>query len=116
VFYAIRRLTRCHLCIQVFKEEEESIKVDLHEGCGRTKLFWLMALTDSKTLKSLVEFRDGGKKLGGGGGAGGGAGAGAACRFCGSTAITGLTAAGNVCGDAECQVCEAGREVSLLVD
>ena len=46
---------------QVFKEEEEAIKVDLHEGCGRTKLFWLMALADSKTLKAMVEFRDGAK-------------------------------------------------------
>ncbi|KAK7473506.1 hypothetical protein BaRGS_00035259, partial [Batillaria attramentaria] len=44
---------------QVFKEEEEAIKVDLHEGCGRTKLFWVMALADSKTLKAMVEFRVG---------------------------------------------------------
>lgn len=43
---------------QVFKEEEEAIKVDLHEGCGRTKLFWLMALADSKTMKAMVEFRE----------------------------------------------------------
>lgn len=49
---------------QVFKEEEEAIKVDLHEGCGRTKLFWLMALADSKTMKAMVEFREHtGKKL-----------------------------------------------------
>lgn len=47
----------CH--VQVFKEEEEAIKVDLHEGCGRTKLFWVMALADSKTLKAMVEFRVG---------------------------------------------------------
>lgn len=44
--------------VQVFKEEEEAIKVDLHEGCGRTKLFWVMALADSKTLKAMVEFRE----------------------------------------------------------
>ena len=43
----------------MFKEEEEAIKVDLHEGCGRTKLFWLMALADSRTLKAMVEFREG---------------------------------------------------------
>lgn len=43
---------------QVFKEEEEAIKVDLHEGCGRTKLFWLMALANSKTMKAMVEFRE----------------------------------------------------------
>ena len=33
--------------------------MDLHEGCGRIKLFWLMALADSKTLKAMVEFREG---------------------------------------------------------
>lgn len=43
----------------MFKEEEEAIKVDLHEGCGRTKLFWVMALADSKALKAMVEFREG---------------------------------------------------------
>ncbi len=46
---------------QVFKEEEEAIKVDLHEGCGRIKLFWVMALADSKTLKAMVEFREASK-------------------------------------------------------
>ena len=45
--------------MQVFKEEEEAIKVDLHEGCGRIKLFWIMALADSKTLKAMIEFREG---------------------------------------------------------
>ena len=49
------------IILQVFKEEEESIKVDLHEGCGRMKLFWLMALADAKTLKAMVEFREGNK-------------------------------------------------------
>ena len=37
----------------------EAIKVDLHEGCGRTKLYWVMALADSRTLKAMVEFREG---------------------------------------------------------
>ena len=46
------------LRLKVFKEEEEAIKVDLHEGCGRTKLFWVMALADSRTLKAMVEFRE----------------------------------------------------------
>lgn len=50
--------------IQVFKEEEESIKVDLHEGIGRTKLFWVMCLADAKTSKAMVEFREGGKGKG----------------------------------------------------
>ena len=43
--------------LQVFKEEEEAIKVDVHEGCGRVKLFWLMALADPKALRAMVEFR-----------------------------------------------------------
>lgn len=41
------------------KEEEDAIRVELHEGCGRTKLFWLLALADSRTLKAIIEFRDG---------------------------------------------------------
>ncbi|TRY68163.1 hypothetical protein DNTS_006161 [Danionella cerebrum] len=56
-FLHLHRRTRSHQR-QVFKEEEEAIKVDLHEGCGRTKLFWLMALADSKTMKAMVEFRE----------------------------------------------------------
>jgi len=44
---------------QVCKEEEEAIKVDVHEGCGRVKLFWILALSDARNLKSLVEFRNG---------------------------------------------------------
>ena len=59
-FLHLHRKTKAHQR-QVFKEEEDAIKVDLHEGCGRTKLFWLMALADSLTLKAMVEFRDGGK-------------------------------------------------------
>ena len=51
------------LLLQVFKEEEEAIKVDLHEGCGRIKLFWIMALADSKTLKAMIEFREGRGKI-----------------------------------------------------
>ncbi|XP_069130438.1 LOW QUALITY PROTEIN: E3 ubiquitin-protein ligase MYCBP2-like [Argopecten irradians] len=80
---------------QVFKEEEEAIKVDLHEGCGRTKLFWVMSLADSKTLKAMVEFREG-RTSSGGAGPG-------TCRFCGTSNNTGLLAIGNVCADAECQ-------------
>ena len=49
-FLHLHRKTKGHQR-QVFKEEEDAIKVDLHEGCGRTKLFWLMALADSLTLK-----------------------------------------------------------------
>ena len=49
-FLHLNRRTRLH-ARQVFKEEEEAIKVNLHEGCGRTKLFWLTAAADSATLK-----------------------------------------------------------------
>ena len=43
---------------QVFKEEEEAVKVELHEGCGRIKLYWTMALADYRTLKGMIEFRE----------------------------------------------------------
>ncbi len=33
--------------------------MDVHEGCGRVKLFWILALSDARNLKSLVEFRHG---------------------------------------------------------
>ncbi|XP_018570490.1 E3 ubiquitin-protein ligase MYCBP2-like [Anoplophora glabripennis] len=81
---------------QVCKEEEEAIKVELHEGCGRTKLFWLLALVDSRTLKALIEFREGGTKKNGVGISG-------ICRFCGATGNSGLLAIGNICADHECQ-------------
>lgn len=48
---------------QVFKEEEEAVKVDLHENSGRVKLYWIVALADSKTLKGMVEFRETGTGL-----------------------------------------------------
>lgn len=90
------------------KEEEESIRVDLHEGCGRTKLFWLLALADKATLQALVEFRDTTSnstdlsvpvartnvqlaRVG-------------ICRYCGMVSNDGLLAIGNVCANDECQV------------
>lgn len=82
---------------QVCKEEEEAIKVELHEGCGRTKLFWLLALADPRTLKALIEFREGGTCTKGVGISG-------ICRFCGTTENSGLLAISNVCADHECQV------------
>lgn len=51
------------LLLQVFKEEEEAVKVDLHENSGRVKLYWIVALADSKTLKGMVEFRETGSGL-----------------------------------------------------
>ncbi|XP_050423071.1 E3 ubiquitin-protein ligase MYCBP2 isoform X2 [Adelges cooleyi] len=93
---------------QVCKEEEEAIRVDLHEGCGRTKLFWLLALADKATLQALVEFRDASTnctelsvpvarvsvqstRVG-------------ICRFCGMMSNDGLLAIGNVCANDECQL------------
>lgn len=71
--------------------------MDLHEGCGRTKLFWVMALADSSTLKAMVEFRErrSGKSANFNSGT---------CRFCGTSSNSGLLAISNVCADQECQV------------
>ncbi|KAJ6639219.1 E3 ubiquitin-protein ligase highwire [Pseudolycoriella hygida] len=96
-FLHLNRKTRSHhrtLC----KEEEEAIRVELHESCGRTKLFWLLALADSKTLKAMVEFRDGNNAIISGPSSSIGR-----CRFCGVTGNSGLLAIGNVCADAQCQ-------------
>ncbi|XP_075774972.1 E3 ubiquitin-protein ligase MYCBP2 isoform X15 [Pelodiscus sinensis] len=93
-FLHLHRRTKTHQR-QVFKEEEEAIKVDLHEGCGRTKLFWLMALADSKTMKAMVEFREQtGKPT---------TSSSEACRFCGCRSGTELSAVGSVCSDVDCQ-------------
>lgn len=73
--------------------------MELHEGCGRTKLFWLLAVADARTLKALVEYREGGARHKGVGTSG-------QCRFCGAVGSSGLLAIGNVCADQECQVCE----------
>ena len=43
---------------QVCKEEEEAIKVDVHEGYGRVKLLWILTISDECNLKVLVEFRN----------------------------------------------------------
>ena len=93
------------VCWQVFKEEQEAIKVDQHEGCGRAKLFWVMCLADAKTHKAMVEFRETSKAGGAsGGGAGGVVGGSGVCRFCGSSGALPLPALGNVCQDPDCQV------------
>lgn len=96
-FLHLNRKTRSHLRT-VCKEEEEAIRVELHESCGRIKLFWLLALVDSKTLNAMVEFRDGKNSIislpsnfvG-------------RCRFCGVSENSGLLAVGNVCADPQCQ-------------
>lgn len=72
--------------------------MELHESCGRTKLFWLLALADSKTLKAMVEFRDGSHTI-----ISGSQDSVGRCRFCGITGNSGLLEIGNVCADAQCQ-------------
>ena len=59
-FININTHTHIHtpFSLQVFKEEEEAVKVELHEGCGRIKLYWTMALADYRTLKGMIEFRE----------------------------------------------------------
>lgn len=81
----------------ICKEEEESIKVELHESCGRIKLFWLLGLADSKTLKGIIEFRDGHNIICDPQNAIG------RCRFCGVYGNSGLLAVGNVCVEQQCQ-------------
>uniref|UniRef100_A0A8C8JY02 RCR-type E3 ubiquitin transferase n=1 Tax=Oncorhynchus tshawytscha TaxID=74940 RepID=A0A8C8JY02_ONCTS len=93
-FLHLHRRTRSHQR-QVFKEEEEAIKVDLHEGCGRTKLFWLMAVADSKTMKAMVEFREHTGKPA--------SSSSDDCRFCGTRNGTELSAVGSVCSNPDCQ-------------
>ncbi|XP_028172131.1 E3 ubiquitin-protein ligase highwire-like [Ostrinia furnacalis] len=100
-FLHLNRAARTHQR-QICKEEESAIRVDIHEGCGRAKLFWLLLLVDRRTLKALAEFRGmdaaEGDELGYAG----------TCRFCGARGSTGLLAIGNVCADQQCQ--EHGRE------
>ncbi|XP_023291814.2 E3 ubiquitin-protein ligase highwire [Lucilia cuprina] len=96
-FLHLNRKTRTHKRT-VCKEEEEAIRVELHESCGRTKLFWLLALADSKTLKAMVEFRDGSHTI-----ISGSQDSVGRCRFCGITGNSGLLEIGNVCADAQCQ-------------
>lgn len=107
-FLHLNRKTWNHLRT-VCKEEEESIKVELHESCGRIKLFWLLGLADSKTLKGMIEFRDGHNmiicdpqnSIG-------------RCRFCGVYGNSGLLAVGNVCVDQQCQEYSANACSKIL--
>ncbi|XP_046683725.1 E3 ubiquitin-protein ligase MYCBP2 isoform X4 [Homalodisca vitripennis] len=96
-FLHLHRRMRMHHR-QVCKEEEEAIRVDLHEGCGRTKLFWALLLADSCTLKAMVEFREGTRPNSKAPGVVSGV-----CRFCGATGSSGLLEIGNICADQECQ-------------
>lgn len=95
---------------QICKEEESAIRIDIHEGCGRAKLFWLLLLVDRRTLKALAEFRglEGGVCDNSGGESSnmlsGAMGLTGMCRFCGTRGNSGLLAIGNVCADQQCQV------------
>ncbi|KAI6656385.1 hypothetical protein LOD99_1184 [Oopsacas minuta] len=80
----------------LFKEEEESMKVDLHEGCGRTKLYWLMAMVDTNSLKSMAEFRGHLAQAAPGSGV---------CRFCDTSGASEMLGLGFVCDDPDCQEC-----------
>ena len=108
-FLHLHRKTKSH-SRQVFKEEEEAIKVDLHEGCGRAKLFWIMALADSLTLKAMVEFREGTNRSGKLSGVGTSGGIGGSinttcfstCRFCGRQSSAELPVLDSVCSDSDC--------------
>lgn len=81
------------------KEEEEAIKVDLHEGCGRVKLFWLLALVDSNTFKGVVEFRENSRDMGVTNRKGLNS---EVCRFCGRANVK--LSENSTCYDEECLV------------
>ncbi|CAH0716569.1 unnamed protein product, partial [Brenthis ino] len=106
-FLHLNRAARNHQR-QICKEEESAIRIDIHEGCGRAKLHWLLLLVDRRTLKALMEFRG----LEGAGNmpseTDGAVGLAGTCRFCGARGNSGLLAIGNVCADQQCQ--EHGRE------
>ena len=95
-FLHLHRRTRLHTR-QVFKEEEEAIKVNLHEGCGRTKLFWLTAVADAATLKGMIEFREeSGRSTGSSAST-------AQCRYCSGSSCAALPVVEGVCSSQECQ-------------
>ena len=88
--------------MKVLKEEEESIRVDLHEGCGRVKFYWLLALADAKTLKAVVEFRHSQHPTSSSSAPPASA-ASETCRFCDSLAASlDVQVPGAVCSQPEC--------------
>ncbi|XP_050560251.1 E3 ubiquitin-protein ligase MYCBP2 isoform X7 [Spodoptera frugiperda] len=117
-FLHLNRAARTHHR-QICKEEESAIRIDIHEGCGRAKLFWLLLLVDRRTFKGLAEFRgmeSGVCDNGAGEGAAilpGPPGLAGTCRFCGTRGNSGLLAIGNVCADQQCQ--DHGKEACSRV-
>lgn len=80
--------------------------MDIHEGCGRVKFYWLLALADCKTLKAVVEFRHVSSDQHHAISASQAAAAAAeseTCRFCGSSpASVDVLVPGRVCSQADC--------------
>ncbi|CAH2036091.1 unnamed protein product, partial [Iphiclides podalirius] len=117
-FLHLNRSARMHHR-QICKEEESAIRIDIHEGCGRAKLFWLLLLVDRRTLKGLAEFRclepvcDGQGFAAGEGPSSGLHSLAGTCRFCGTRSTSGLLAIGNVCAEEQCQ--EFGRDACTRV-
>ncbi|XP_041987793.1 E3 ubiquitin-protein ligase highwire [Aricia agestis] len=113
-FLHLNRAARTHHR-QICKEEESAIRIDIHEGCGRAKLFWLLLLVDRRTLKALIEFRgmESGVCEASENTTTALTGLAGTCRFCGARGNTGLLAIGNVCADQQCQ--EHGREACARV-
>uniref|UniRef100_A0A182JBJ2 RCR-type E3 ubiquitin transferase n=1 Tax=Anopheles atroparvus TaxID=41427 RepID=A0A182JBJ2_ANOAO len=97
----LNRRTRSHHRT-VCKEEQDAIRVELHESCGRAKLYWLWAVVDSRTLKGMLEFRGHDPSASCSAVPVTATGVGV-CRFCGATGSSGLLALGNICPDAQCQ-------------
>ncbi|XP_052871008.1 E3 ubiquitin-protein ligase highwire [Anopheles cruzii] len=97
----LNRRTRNHHRT-VCKEEQDAIRVELHESCGRAKLYWLWAVVDSRTLKGMLEFRGHDPSASCAPVPVTATGVGV-CRFCGTTGSSGLLALGNICPDAQCQ-------------
>ncbi|KAJ8737500.1 hypothetical protein PYW08_000095 [Mythimna loreyi] len=117
-FLHLNRSARTHHR-QICKEEESAIRIDIHEGCGRAKLFWLLLLVDRRTFKGLAEFRGMESGVCDNGAAesaailAGPPGLAGTCRFCGTRGNSGLLAIGNVCADQQCQ--EHGKEACTRV-
>lgn len=81
--------------------------MDVHEGCGRVKLFWILALSDARNLKSLVEFRNGSAPSTSDGPSCALVGSTVSCRYCGSVITSSpslFDGHNNVCTEPECQV------------
>ncbi|XP_028043251.1 E3 ubiquitin-protein ligase MYCBP2 isoform X2 [Bombyx mandarina] len=118
-FLHLNRTARTHHR-QICKEEESAIRIDIHEGCGRAKLFWLLLLVDRRTLKALAEFRgmeggvcEAGPSSEGPAVASGPVAPSGTCRFCGARESTGILTIGNICADQQCQ--DHGREACNVI-